>query len=361
MLFERRDRRFASTAAFLWGLAAAAPALAQSPGISEGPELSADDPTALRLKAADFAAEENYAAALDTIDRALALSPDDLDIRMARARILLWSGEVSDARGEAETVAAIAPDYPELDALQQAIARASNPALASTSSRAAVFASASLSDIDIRGNHQLWTAISAGGYGEIGDRTLLSGAVDYEHRGVGTDVRLSTRLERRIGKGMAYLSATGTPDADFKERWSIGAGGEVPIGRAAATLDYRHAEYAPTAVDIVTPGIRFPLFSDGVTAALKSTALFQAGDKVRIGVSGRLDARIDDGVDLFGGAATYPDTEAGITRQVRGAFAGAAFALTDRLTLRATADYEEREATYARKGVAIGLGWRFGR
>ena len=58
---------------------------------------------------------------------------------------------------------------------------------------------------------------------------------------------------------------------------------------------------------------------------------------------------------LFAGVASYPDTEAGITRRVRSAFVGAAIPVSADVTIRATGEYERRIDTYTRKGLSLGL------
>jgi hypothetical protein len=53
--------------------------------------------------------------------------------------------------------------------------------------------------------------------------------------------------------------------------------------------------------------------------------------------------------------ASYPDTEAGITRRVRSVFLGAAVPVSEVVTIRATGEYERRVDSYTRKGVSLGL------
>ena len=64
---------------------------------------------------------------------------------------------------------------------------------------------------------------------------------------------------------------------------------------------------------------------------------------------------------LFAGRATYPETEAGLTRRVRAVYAGAAMAVSDGLALRVTGEYERRAASYIRRGLTVGMIWRPGR
>ena len=77
------------------------------------------------------------------------------------------------------------------------------------------------------------------------------------------------------------------------------------------------------------------------------------------GWSLRGEAQPVGSVRLFGGGATYPDAEAGITRRVRSVFAGATVPVGERLTLRLTVEHEVRVSSYTRNSAILGASWRF--
>jgi hypothetical protein len=108
---------------------------------------------------------------------------------------------------------------------------------------------------------------------------------------------------------------------------------------------------------VIEPGLRVTWDHGRWATQLRSINLFQE-TRHRSGWSGRIERVLPGDGLMFAGAATYPDTEAGITRRVRGGYMGVALPIADVLTLRLTADGERRVATYDRFGLTVGLTWR---
>ncbi len=314
-----------------------------------------DDADVLRRLAAEQAAAGNLDLALATIERARMLAPDDLDIRLARARILTWSGRRDDARAEADTVAARDPRYPELAEVRAAL---TGPV---ARQRPGVAASVGLASVKLAGDDQVWTTLTGTGFAPVSARAIASVTIETEARRR-TDTRLTARLDGRLAAGEAYAEVAVTPDADFRERSSIAGGIVHPVGSGLdGSFNLRHARYADVSVTVVEPGVRLRLAGDRLILSAKWINLFRSDDDHRSGAAVRGDWNIEGDHILFAGGATYPDTEAGITRQVRAVYAGAILPASDRLSLRLTGDYEHRAATYTRRGATLGLVWRLGR
>ncbi|KPL68675.1 hypothetical protein SZ64_11555 [Erythrobacter sp. SG61-1L] len=319
-------------------------AVRQSPG----------DADALRRLAGAQAAAGDLAAALATIDRAAALAPQDNDVLLARARILLWSGRRKEAREQAEAVRLRTPDYPDLAEVIEALERQERP---TSQSGLSVYGGVSGIDFEAGGSA---TWYSAGGsiFHRFGN-TTLSATADYEERAT-ADTRLGLRVDQRIGEGTAYAAFAVTPSADFREEWSVSGGVDVPtLPSLDLVFDARYAHYAANDVVALQPALRWHA-SPNLSLTARWINLFQSDGGYRSGASLRGDWTLGEGSSIFAGAATYPDTEAGTTRQVRSAFAGFAVPLSGRLALRASAEYEERDRSYTRKAATLGLAWRFG-
>ncbi|OCC23348.1 hypothetical protein MB02_12015 [Croceicoccus estronivorus] len=312
----------------------------------------------MRRLAQAQAAEGNLNGALATIDRAIALAPQDNDLLLVRGYILLWIGRQEAAARQASTLQARAPGYPGLAELQQALDRAKAGDTGGWKGGMAVYAG--LSGIDFtNGRSATWRSAGASLYGKLNDATTLAASADYEKRSV-SDTRLGLRLDHRIGSGTAFVAASVTPGANFREKWSLAAGGELPLSEKVTVIaDARYAEYAQNEVVVVRPALRFNA-TDRLSLTAQWINLFQSDGGHRSGASGRADYRLADEGNLFLGAATYPDTEAGVTRQVRSIFTGISLPLSQKLTLRGALEYEERAQTYKRKAATISLGWRFG-
>lgn len=318
-------------------------------------DASPDDPDLLRRLAGAQAATGNYAAALGSIDRARALAPDDLDVRLARARILLWSGDRNGAKAETAAVSAINPAYPDLAETERAISNGQN-----SRARGGVSGSFGVAGVDTRGGNQAWSIVTVSGYAQLGPLSTLAITAEREQRRT-TDTRLSASYDRRIGTASFHIGATITPNADFREQWSVNAGGEMPIIDHVKLLgDIRYARYSNTQVTVVEPGLSTDIAKGRLALTARSIVLFQRGDETRVGALLRSDLNVRGDRSLFVIAATYPDTEAGITRQVRSAAIGGALPLSGRLILRIAGEYEARAQSYTRKAVTFGLSWRYG-
>ncbi len=312
----------------------------------------------LRRFAQALAAAGNLPGALRTIDRAVAIAPQDNDLLLVRSYILLWSGRSEDARQQSAVIAERAPAYPGLAQLETAIARGDARPDSSARSGAALYSS--LSGIDFEsGVSDTWYGAGASVFGPIGEAGVVTASVDHEERN-SSDTRLSARLDRRIGQGNFFLATSITPNADFREQWSLSVGGELPVSPTADIIvDAKYAEYRSGHVTVLRPALRLHL-AERLSLTGQWINLFENDGNHRSGVSGRFDYVLANEGNLYLGAATYPDTEAGVTRQVRGAFIGTALPLSDRVTLRGAFEYEERDQSYQRIAATIGLSLRFG-
>lgn len=317
-----------------------------------------DDTDLLRRLAQAQAAAGDLPNALATIDRAVAIAPQDNDLLLARGYILAWSGQTVEARVQYDGIVADAPDYPGLAQLDATIS-----GIESGSERTGVAGltlAAGISEIEFAsGASSTWHNVNLSGFAEIGDIGVVTVSVDREERQL-VDTRLSLRLERRVGDGFVFGAVTHTPGADFREQWSVMGGGEFGLSSDISLLfDARYAEYNTNTVFTARPGLRYR-----ITPRLSATGqwinLFQEDGGYKYGASGRFDYALTNGGNLYFGGAAYPDTEAGVTRQVRGVFLGTSQPISRRLTLYAAGEYEERDQSYERIAATIGLGWRFG-
>ncbi|MCP9223613.1 YaiO family outer membrane beta-barrel protein [Erythrobacter sp. LQ02-29] len=316
-----------------------------------------DDAGLLRRLAVVQAADNDLDAAQATIDRALRLAPDDLDIQLARGNILSWRGQTHQARAQAAAMVAVAPDYPELDQLQARLMRAEagdRPRIVALS------VVTGFSDISFDNRDgQTWYSQSVAAGARLSDDLSAALAVEREKR-ASTDTRLSARIDRRIDQGFIYLSGSVVPNADFRESWSMGAGGEYALGgRATALLDLRYADYGTGGVFVAQPGIRLSLARD-VALSARAINLFGGGNDYRLGGALQLDYRPEGRMGVFASAASYPDVEADQVRQLRSGALGVVVPLNTGLTLTAIGAYDDRKDSYRRLSANLVLGFRFG-
>lgn len=318
-----------------------------------------DDPEILRLLGSAHAFARQYPQAIAALKRAQVLAPADNDVGAALARAYMWSGDRAAAERELAAIEQRTPGNADAAAIRRQL-RAEDALAGPHRFGLAVAQGFSHVSFDNRPS-QTWSTTTLALFGHVGPGTTLSLAGEREDRQSFVDTRIEGRLDQRMGgKVRAYLAVSGTPHADFREKWGVGGGVEADVTPYATLLaDVRHAEYRDVAVTTFLPGVRLSAARLGVSATVRMINLWDEQGTHRSGVSGRVDGTLRGGATLYAGAATYPDTEAGITRQVHSLFLGGTVPLTDRISLRAGLDYDRRRASYTRKGGSVGLQFGF--
>ncbi len=318
---------------------------------------SPQDPDLIRRLAMIEAGEGELDKAQSTIDRALELAPEDADIQLARANILLWRGKLAQAERQADAVRAARPGYPGLAEFDRAAERSRQ---ARQFRLLAVGIGQSFSETELQsGASQSWSSQSAyATFGKVDDLRANIG-IEREER-LAVDTRATLRLDFGDDGQRFFLSGSVTPNADFRERWSLAAGGDFAVGsRTELLVDARFADYRDSEIFVLRPGLRHH-FGDRVTVTAHTINLLGGGEDYRIGAALRGDLGLKGGGGLYASLASYPDTEADGTRQLRSVAVGSFFPITDRLTARIAGEYESRKESYDRTAVMLGLGWSFG-
>ncbi|PCD04096.1 hypothetical protein COC42_07275 [Sphingomonas spermidinifaciens] len=318
-----------------------------------------DDPEILRLLGTSYAFARRYDPAIATLTRARALAPRDQDIALALARAYLWSGRIAPAAGLAATIARDDPGNAELPVLAQAINRARN-ADPGFSPRPLIALSQSLARVRVGGTRREWADTIVTLAVPLSPRMTLSTDLERENRAGIVDVRGSVRLDRRFANGFAYVSVSTTPDADFRERWGVRAGGEFAVAPILMlTGDLRYTDFGRGKTVSAEPGVRLNSPSDRWSVALRSINLWDERGDHRAGWALRGEVQPRQRLRLIAGGATYPDTEAGITRRLRSGFVGAILSVSDDVVVRATYEHEDRRDSYVRDTGVIGVSVRF--
>lgn len=317
------------------------------------------DPTVLRLLGSSYAAAGQYDRGISILQRARVIAPRDQDISLALARAFLWAGRPEQAVAIAEEIGAADPANAELPDLRLAIDRARR----GVPNRSAGLALAyTHSWVEVAGNTRHWNQAVIAADAPIGRRTTVTGEIDVEDRAGVSDTRLSAQFDHRLARGVSiWVAGMVTPNADFREKWGVRLGGDVMVAPfLALTAAVRHADYDTTNVTVVEPGVRLQTPDERASLSVRSINSWGEGNDYRSGWAVRGDLTVGGGVRLIAGGATYPDTEAGVTRRVRGLFGAVVVPICSKLSLRIGTDYEKRAASYERTGATLGLTWRFG-
>ena len=315
-----------------------------------------DNPDLLRRMAMIDAGAGRLDQAQRGIDRAAALAPNDLDVTLARGFILAWQGELSAAREAADAIAARDPDYPELSVLRETLARQRAQDRVRIRAASLVF---EVSDIKLdSGARSTWTSQGGVLAADLSPVTTVTVGIAREKRRA-VDTRLTARMDRRLGSGFAYLSASAVPHPDFQERWSLGAGGETAIAsNLTALVDGRVARYDTGTIVAFQPGLRYRVTSRASLTG-RAIAIFEGGDQ-RLGGAARVDYSLPNEGSLFAIAASYPDAEAGGVRQLRSAAAGVTWPVAKSIAVTAAGSHEDRKDSYRRWSGSLALTYRFG-
>ena len=313
------------------------------------------------------------ARAVDLLQGAVAAEPGDADAQLQLGLALLAADRLDEADAALRRTLDLAPDYQDAkDGLQQVAELRGDTSITLTPLPAAEAAPR----LDYRWEMNLDGSYSAleGGTDwqegalqlryEASEATTVGGTVEVSRRFGLTDTYGELRIDQRVGEGAnLYVSAGGTPNADFRPEWQIGAGGSVRVrgGPSATvlTLDGRQARFRAGDIQTLSPGIEQYVFGGRAWLTGRWINIFDENGEHQSGWLARGDVMASERVRLFAGLADAPDTSEGVVIDTFSLFGGAAFDVGDRTTFRLSVAHEDREFGADRLQFGVGLGLRF--
>ncbi|MDI1326178.1 MAG: YaiO family outer membrane beta-barrel protein [Brevundimonas sp.] len=288
--------------------------------------------------------DEAEAAFADVISRA----PDYVDARVGLARVAQRRGDLATARRESAEASRLAPTDTEVAALVRSLELGPRWRLDIAASRSAL--SGGLPD---------WAEARIAVSRALGDRWNVALALEATERFDNRDTYGELRLDRRLDGGAVYFALGGAPDADYRPELVLGLGGQARLtDRLSATLDASAARYPTGAVTAIQPGVLVEIVPDRLQLAARWIVVRDETDDLRHGYALQSRWQASERVGLRLGYADAPESSEGFTVQVAAWNVGADIGLTDRLTLRVGAVFEDRGA-YERQEASVGLGLRF--
>lgn len=311
-----------------------------------------NDPDLLRRRAAVEAALGKLEEAQDTIDLALKIAPDDGDIALARAYILLWRKRLPLAEVQARNLAAKDPAYPGLASFWASFRKIQDGRKLRIAS---LNIGTGLSQTSFpAGSKQYWLAQKLAASLIWHESSTASVEILREER-ANTDTQVSVGVSLPTGEHRVHLSGRLTPNADFRETWSIAGGSDLELSRSdRLRLSARYAKYRSGDVVTFEAGSRHRVGSSWHMTA-KSIHILRAGEPYRVGGAMRLDYEPEQRPSLFAVLASYPDVEVDGTRQLSAFAIGGRLPLRNGLQVGVTGEFETRSNSYERTGVTLDL------
>lgn len=316
-----------------------------------------DDADLLRLLGTTYAFDHRYDAAIATLESAQALAPDDLDIALALARAHLWAGQTAQAHEQAQALANTAPDNAEVARLLAEVTRTQAQGDAD-GHPLTLTVNQGISRVSVGDARRTWYDSMAALSARVSPRTTLTGEVTREDRAGLVDTHLALTGATRLSDGAsATLTVTATPNAQFREKFGLRAGTDIALTRHLALVaQARYGDYIG-GVNVVSgaAGLRLHDAEDRHALTLQSIFAWNQGDGQSPGWSLRADSALTSRTSLYLAGATYPDTEAGITRRFEGLYGGLTHRFDSRLVLRAGLGWERRRDSYTRRTANLAL------
>ncbi|GAA4011449.1 hypothetical protein GCM10022280_06300 [Sphingomonas swuensis] len=321
--------------------------------------------------------------AITLLEQWLATRPDDVDARLQLGLAQLDLGQLAEARRSFEQVLATAPDYRDARlGLARVAERSGKPAEATAilaplpatdADAAAIRARLVLTgdkpwrvDLDgglsaVEGGQPDWRELSLQLRHDAG--TAVAARVEATRRFGLDDVYGQLEVEQRLSPDLSVsFLAGGTPDADYRPSWQLGAGARLRLQSGPtptiATLDLRRASFRSGKVTVARPGFEQYL-AGGRVWLTGQLILLSDGARTKSGVLGRVDGEIRPGLRLYAGAANAPDTSEGVVSRVRSLFGGVEAAIGSERFVRLTVARHDQQLGSDRTDLMAGVGARF--
>ena len=254
-------------------------------------------------------------AAETAFRQTLYLAPDYADARLGLARVAQRRGDRAAAMAELDR---IGPGHSEADQLRRQI----EAAAAEQPWRWRIDLDGSYSRIE---NLPDWQSATLLVQHRPGANATIGVTADTTSRFDQTDTYGEARVDYRFSPGgYAYVLAGGTPNADHRPKWQLGAGASVRIhdGPYATVLrlDLRQADYPTGDIQTVNPGIE--QYLNGRAWITAQWINVWDSDAHSSGWLIRGDLMPTDRMRLFAGAADAPDLDAGVVIRTTSLFGG---------------------------------------
>ncbi|HEY0629519.1 MAG TPA: YaiO family outer membrane beta-barrel protein [Sphingomicrobium sp.] len=298
----------------------------------------------------------NPARAVELLEPLVRASPDNADAWVQLGYAQLALGRIDDAEHSFRRALVIAPAYKD-----------ASEGIALVERRRAASPSKFRLDVDgaytwVGRSQRDWRDAAAQLRFEARPGVALTGRIESARRFGQSDLYMEGRLDLAEARASAYLLAGGTPNADFRPKNQIGAGGSFKLVQGnnptIATIDARRARYPSGTVWTLNPGIEQYLGGGRAWITARWINVVEDGHRAG-GWLARGDLQAAPRFRLFAGVADAPDTSEGVVIDTFSIFGGAVIDVDERRAVRFSVTRDKPDGGAGRTQLAIGTGIRF--
>ncbi len=202
----------------------------------------------------------------------------------------------------------------------------------------------------------------------VSPSTTVSAAAELSERFGEFDASFEGRIDHLFTPTLAgYVLLGGTPDADFRPKYQIGAGGSARLspgvdsllGPTIAAIDLRYAEYETGGIQTVSPGLEQRFLGERLWLTGRWINTFDPDRGRTGGWLVRADVQVVNRLRIFAGLSDAPDISEGLVLETFSTFGGLVLDLDENISLRASVGREDRDKAYDRTVFGIGMSVRF--
>jgi YaiO family outer membrane protein len=353
-----------------------------------------------------LAEQKKYGAALELLKKALAESPEDGELMLARIRVLDWAGKYREAEAALNALpqaqqtnpdamllrgsvayhqghfataekhyAAILTQHPDYQDARDGLLRAQK---ATRAARVAAAKPAAAQEAFLP--WQVDTGLELSQFSRRSQtnwnqeflqlthfldarKTALHGKLTRYDQFNARDAEVELGADHQFSPTVnGYAALSLVSHANFRPRNRVAGGGAMRVMDSTtplwATIDARYDTYADTRVLNLNPGLKLDV-ADGWSVAGRRIIVDQSSERKAYGWDGRLDGTVTDGLRFYAGYASAPDTVAGVTVDTTTWFGGAAYDVTPVNTLRVGYARDDRQNSYIRDIYNASISYRF--
>lgn len=196
----------------------------------------------------------------------------------------------------------------------------------------------------------------------LSETNILTGRIGLAHRFGKDDQQIEMTLAHQFKELVwGYIGGAVTPDADILARYTVRAGGSIPvikfdgIGMLGATLDAKSDWYDNGVVKTITPGLRQSFLDDDFVLYVQWINIFDQMNRHSGGYLLRADASPISSLHFNIGYSDTLESSGDEMIPTKAVFGGVGFDLNDETTIGLNLDRDHRENAYNRMVYDLSL------